>query len=41
MYQSLIIDEAKEIKETINCNCFDNLMDAKYEQVNPVDFAKG
>jgi hypothetical protein len=39
MYQSLISDgndDGKEIEETLDCDCFDNMMDAKYEKVNPV-----
>jgi hypothetical protein len=36
MYQSLILD----VEETHDCNCFDNMMDAKYAKVNPVDVAK-
>jgi hypothetical protein len=44
MYQLLISDgdddNEKEIEETMDCDCFDNMMDAKYEKVNPVDVAK-
>jgi hypothetical protein len=35
-----ILDEEKDIEETLDCNCFDNMMDTKYEKVNPVDAAK-
>jgi hypothetical protein len=31
-----ILDEDKDIKETHDCNCFDNMMDASH----PVDAAK-
>jgi hypothetical protein len=40
MYQSLILDEDKDIKESHNCDCFSNMMDANYEKANPVDVAK-
>jgi hypothetical protein len=36
----LIVDDDKEIKKDIDCNCFDNMMDAKYEKVNPVNVAE-
>ena len=40
MYQSLIEDEDEiQVEDTIDCNCFDNMLDAKYEKVNPVDVA--
>jgi hypothetical protein len=40
MYQSLIVDDNEEIEKDIDCDCFDNMMDDKYEKVNPVDVAK-
>jgi hypothetical protein len=43
MYQSLISDgdeDVKEIKEMMDYDCFNNMMDAKYEKCNPVDVAK-
>ena len=43
MYQSLISagdDANRDIEEPVDCDCFDNMMDAKYEKVNPVDVAK-
>jgi hypothetical protein len=33
------MDDDEEIKKDIDCNCFDSMMDAKYEKVNPVDVA--
>jgi hypothetical protein len=42
MYQSLLspTDDEEEIEETIKCNCINNLMDAKYEIVNPTNVGK-
>ena len=43
MYQSLISDgddDGVDIEEPVDCDCFDNMMDAKYEKVDPVDVAK-
>ena len=42
MYLLLFIDNEKEeesIEDTIDCDCSDNMMDAKYEKVNPVKVA--
>jgi hypothetical protein len=33
-------DDGKEIEEMMDCDCFDNMMDANYETFNPVDVAK-
>jgi hypothetical protein len=33
-------EEEEEVEETIECDCFDNMMDAKYNKVDPVDVAK-
>jgi hypothetical protein len=30
----------EEIEETIKCDCFDNMMDAKYAKVDPVEITK-
>ena len=40
MYQSLIVDNEDEIDKDLDCDCFDNMMDAKYEKVNPVSVAQ-
>jgi hypothetical protein len=42
MYQSLISpkNDEEEVEETIKCDCFDNMMDAKYEKIDPADVAK-
>jgi hypothetical protein len=43
MYQSLLSpeDDEEEIEETIECDWFDNMMNDKYEKVDPPDVAKG
>jgi hypothetical protein len=33
-------EDEEEVEETIECDCFDNMMDAKYNKVDPVDVAK-
>jgi hypothetical protein len=41
MYSSLSVGgEDVEVEETIECDCFDNMMDAKYAKVDPVEVAK-
>ena len=43
MYSSLSVGEdedEEEVEETIKCDCFDNMMDAKYAKVDPVEIAK-
>jgi hypothetical protein len=41
MYSSLSVGkEDVEVEETIECDCFDNMMDAKYAKVDPVKVAK-
>jgi hypothetical protein len=43
MYQSLLSDDEEnedDIETTHDCNCFDNMMDAKYEKVDPAEVAK-
>ena len=44
MYHALILDkdnkEEEEFEQKMDCDCFDNMMDAKYEKVNPSDVAK-
>jgi hypothetical protein len=33
IYQSLLVGEEKEEEESIECNCFDNIMDDKYARL--------
>ena len=43
MYLSLILDEDNKddwVEDTIDCDCFDNTMDANYEKVDAVNVAK-
>jgi hypothetical protein len=39
MYQPLLIDNDDSLDEDIDCDCFDAMMDAKYEKVNTNDVA--
>jgi hypothetical protein len=41
MYSSLSVgEEDVEVEEMIECDCFDNMIDAKYAKVDPVEVAK-
>jgi hypothetical protein len=41
MYSSLSVGEEKEeeVEEMIECDCFDNMMDAKYAKVDSIEIA--
>jgi hypothetical protein len=40
MQASLSVGEEEEVEETIECDCFDNMMDTKYNKVDRVEIAK-
>jgi hypothetical protein len=40
MYQSLLVDNEDEIDKDFDCDCFDNMMDVKYEKANPATVAQ-
>ncbi len=43
MYLALLVDDdknGKSLEDSIDCDCFDNMMDAKYEKVDPVKVAE-